>query len=351
MPVSQGYKWWGRQRVGEKSFRYLSVRERPLADARAIQRIERLAIPPAWTNVHISPDPARRVQAFGFDDAGRKQYIYSSAAVLERDRKRWNRVIQYGRVLPRLRQITNDHLARDEVDRARVLATVVRLIARAFFRIGSERYATQNRTFGIATLYKRHLVIDGDNLIFRYVGKQKKQIRRVVADTPLVEIMHQILELPGRRLFRYRENGGVRNVTAPAVNEYLREICGDVYTAKDLRTFGGTVRAATILADLGPAASPKEARRNVVLTTRLVGAELGNTPAIARAAYIHPAVLEQYEEHGRVIDAPHHPPPNGRGRARHRPAARRPRLRAHDPSYYPEEAALLRFLERYGTGS
>ena len=328
--------WW--RRVGEKDrgFRYLKVDGDELVWEAGLDRIDRLAIPPGWTDVHIAPTSKRKLQAWGRDAAGRKQYIYSEEAVAERERRKWDRVLLYARALPELRAATNRDLKRPELDRRKVAATVVRLISRAFFRIGSERYAVENKTFGIATLKKRHLEVRGHDLVFSYVGKRRKDHRRVVADTPLVEIIRELMELPGSRLFRYRNvEGGVSNVTARVVNEYIKDILHERYTSKDLRTFGGTVRAATILADLGPARSARNAHSNTVLTARLVASELGNTPAIARSAYIHPGVFEQYEAEGRTIE----------------PLMRKePReVRSEEPvQYYPEEAALMRFLERYG---
>jgi DNA topoisomerase I len=328
--------WWRRAGDKDSGFRYLRVGGKELTWDAALERIDRLAIPPGWTDVHIATSSRRPLQAWGRDAAGRKQYIYSDAAVAARDRRKWDRVLDYARVLPRLREVTNRHLRRQQLDRRKVMATVVRLMSRAYFRVGSERYAVENRTFGIATLKKSHLEVRGNDLIFTYVGKRKKDHRRVVADTPLVEIMLELLELPGPRLFRYRSaDGTVRDVTARAVNEYMREIVPDRCTSKDLRTFGATVRAATILADIGPARSKREARRNTVLTARLVASELGNTPTIARNAYIHPAVLDEYEARGRTIE----PLMRKKDRA----------VRSEEPvEYYPEEAALMRFLERYG---
>lgn len=328
--------WW--RRVGEKEtgFTYVKVDGEELVWEAGLDRIDRLAIPPAWTDVHIAPSSKRKIQAWGRDAAGRKQYIYSEEAVAERERRKWDRVLMYARALPTLRAATNQDLKRRELDRRKVLATVVRLISRAYFRIGSERYAVANRTFGIATLKKNHLEIRGNDLVFTYVGKQRQDHRRVVADTPLVKIIRQLMELPGARLFRYRaEDGTIQNVTAPAVNRYIKEIIHERYTSKDLRTFGGTVRAATILADIGPASTQNEAHKNTIMTARLVASELGNTPAIARDAYIHPAVFERYEEDGLTIEP--------LMRKNHRP------VRSEEPvEYYPEEAALLRFLERYG---
>jgi DNA topoisomerase-1 len=328
--------WW--RRVGDKDrgFRYLKVDGGELVWEAGLDRIDRLAIPPGWTDVHIAPSSKRKLQAWGRDAAGRKQYIYSEEAVAERERRKWDRVLLYARALPELRAATNRDLKRPELDRRKVVATVVRLISRAFFRIGSERYAVENKTFGIATLKKRHLEVRGHDLVFSYVGKRRKDHRRVVADTPLVEIIRELMELPGSRLFRYRNvEGGVSNVTARVVNEYIKEILHERYTSKDLRTFGGTVRAATILADLGAAGSEREAHRNTVMTARLVASELGNTPAIARSAYIHPAVFDQYEAEGKTIEA----------------LMRKSTREVHreEPvEYYAEEAALVRFLERYG---
>jgi DNA topoisomerase-1 len=220
-----------------------------------------------------------------------------------------------------------------------VLATMVRLMCRAYFRAGSERYAVRNRTFGICTLTKKHVRVEGNDVIFEYTGKRSIDQRHVVADTPLVEIMEELLAQPGRRLFKYPSGNGRRGtwkpVTAAQVNRYLRGMLGEKLTSKDLRTFGGTVRAATILADIGPARSKTEASRNVVLACKLVAAELGNTPAICRKAYIHPAVLEEYEQSGRTVDT-----------VRHRRSEPVP---AEEPvGWYPEELALIRFLERYG---
>lgn len=331
--------WWRRVGDPDSGFRYLGANGRLLTAERTLKRIEGLVIPPAWTDVHISPDPERKIQVWGRDQAGRKQYRYSEGHVAAVDRRKWRRVLRVARLMPTLRAATNEHLRRPGLGRDKVLATVVRLICRAYFRAGSERYAVENRTFGICTLSKKHVRIDGNDLVFRYTGKQRKDQRQVVADTPLVEILEDLLGQPGRRLFKYRVKGRTyRPVTAGAVNRYLREILGEKCTSKDLRTFGGTLRAATILADLGPARTQAEAKRNVLLACKLVAADLGNTPAICRKAYIHPAVLEEYEAAGRTVLAP-------AGRRR----SGRQRIETEElVGWYDEEVALMRFLERYG---
>lgn len=336
MSTRQQTRWWRRAGNQEEGFRYLRADGKPLAARHALERIRRLAIPPAWTDVHIATRADAKIQAWGRDAAGRKQYIYHSRFRQRQDSRKWKRVLDYARVLPRLRERTNEHLKRERLDREKVLATVVRLMTRGYFRVGSERYAVRNKTFGICTLAKRHVRVHGTTLEFRYAGKRRIDQRRVVASTPLVEIVNELLELPGTRLFQYLEDGGSpRAVAAQDVNDYIRSLVGERYTSKDLRTFGGTVRAATILADIGRAPSKAEAKRNVVLCCRLVASELGNTPSICRASYIHPAVLTQYERHGRTI-AP-------MMRATNR------EVEAEEPAqYYPEEAALMRFLEKWG---
>ena len=328
-------KWWHRAGTSESGFQYFDADGSPLDPELVRERIASLAIPPAWTDVRIASDPRSKIQACGYDRAGRKQYIYSAEHIERRERRKWGRVLRFARVVPTMRQVTNEHLRRPGTDREKVLATVVRLMCRAFFRVGSERYAVQNRTFGICTLDKRHLTVQGENLIFRYTGKHRIDQRRVVADTPLVEVIREILQLPGARLFQFRDQvtGAIRQVNATMVNRYLQEILGGRYTSKDLRTFGATVRAATILADLGPPASTREARKNLALCCRLVAMELGNTPAICRSAYIHPTVLEEYLSSGRTIEPL-------------MSIDTRPVTATAPAGYYPEEAALIRFLER-----
>ena len=332
--------WWHRVGSAKRGFKYIGLNGRPLTSAAALERIRALVIPPGWTDVHISPDPDRKIQVWGRDVAGRKQYRYSAHHVRTVDRRKWKRVLHVARLMPELRESTNLHLNRRHMDREKVLATVVRLICRAYFRAGSERYATENRTFGICTLTKKHVRVEGNNIVFRYVGKRKKDQRQVVADTPLVEIIEDLLEQPGARVFKYPvdlRGKRFRPVTATAVNNYLRDLLGEKVTSKDLRTFGGTVRAATILGDIGPARSPTEAKRNVALACKLVATDLGNTPAICRKAYIHPAVLEEYESAGRTIAAPS------------RRALAKQKVTVEEPvGWYPEEIQLMKFLEKYG---
>lgn len=333
MPKTKAETWW--KRTGTKRLKYFKADGKPLNSDTALRRIAAMRIPPGWTNVHISPDQKRKVQAYGFDARGRKQYIYSTDHVAKRDRRKWTKILKVSNALPIIRDKTNEHLRRRHLDREKVHATVVRLICRAYFRAGSERYAVENKTFGISTLRKDHVSVEGNNLIFSYIGKRSKDQRQFVADTPLVAIVHELLELPGDRLFQYwDDNEELKQVTAISVNSYLEEIVGYKITSKDLRTFGGTVRAATILSDIGPASTKTETKKNVTLACKLVSLDLGNTPAIARKAYIHPAVLEEYERAGRTTET----------MRKHST-----RVETVEPvEFYPEEAALIRFLQRYG---
>ncbi|HEX8246249.1 MAG TPA: hypothetical protein VF541_22280 [Longimicrobium sp.] len=327
-------RWWRRTGSPEQGFAYLRGDGKPLRSRPALERIRALAIPPAWTRVHVAADANAKVQAWGIDAAGRKQYRYHPDAVAKGARRKYRRLLQYARDLPRLREATDAHLKEPGVGREKVLALIVRLMQRGFFRVGSERYAVQNKTFGIATLRRKNLTVRGNDLLFRYIGKKSIDTRKVVADTPLVEVILEVMKLPGQRLFKYvDEEGKVRPVTATDVNRYLKEVVGAAYTSKDIRTWGGTVRAATILADLGPARSEREARKNVVLACKLVSTELGNTPAVCRSAYIHPAIFDRYLQ-GKTIA----------------PLMREaPRPDDATPGrYYPEEAALMRFLEKWG---
>ncbi len=325
-------RMWRRLGSSPDDFTYVAANGREVGSEAALRRIRKLAIPPAWTEVLIDPDPSAKIQAVGFDAAGRKQYRYHPDFVSLRARRKFRRMLPFAKSLPLLRSTTNQHLRSGDLSQDQVLATVVRLMARAFFRVGSERYAVHNRTFGIATLHKRHLTISGNDLIFQYVGKKQIHQRRVVADTPLVEIVAKLMELPGERLFRYRSpTGELRDVTAGDVNAYLHRVLGGRYTSKDIRTWGGTVRAATILADIGAAASEREAEKNIVLACKLVSTELGNTPAICRSAYIHPAVLESYLA-GETIE-------------RVMRKTDRPVEAEASAELYPEEAALMRMLE------
>ncbi|MGZ8377070.1 MAG: DNA topoisomerase IB [Gemmatirosa sp.] len=336
-------QWILRRGTKRSGFRYAAPGGRP-ASAAARTRAESLAVPPAWTDVHIAASPTAAVQAWGFDAKGRKQYRYHEKAAERGQMRKYYRVRQMARDLPRIREAvardlgTSARRARGlPLTKQRVAAGVVRLIGEAFFRVGNERYAAENRTFGIATLRKRHVRRVDDRLVFDYVGKESVRQRQTVCDPTLVALVGQLLATPGPRLFRYQDDEGRWNdLSARDVNEYLHDVLGVPYTAKDFRTWGGTLRTATILADLGPASGEREARRNVTLAMRLVASELGNTPTVCRQSYVHPMVVARYLDEGTTI-AGFLPRATARGATARRATA----------TQLPEERALIGFLDRY----
>ncbi|HET7565989.1 MAG TPA: hypothetical protein VFJ96_13395 [Gemmatimonadaceae bacterium] len=322
---------WITRRGGKKGgFRYQDAHGRSVRDAEVLARIDALRVPPAWREVRIAENPRSAIQAWGIDAKGRKQYRYHARAIQRAEQRKYYRVRRLARHLPQIRERIRHDFQATTLTRERVAAAVVRLLGEGFFRVGSERYARENRTFGIATMHKRHVRVEGDAIIFTYVGKGSIPHRQVVVDAALARFMEELLRAPGRRLFRYRAGGEWNNLTARDVNEYVREITGVRYSAKDFRTWGGTLRVATVLSDLGAPASDREAKRNVVLAVRLVAAELGNTPAICRKSYVHPIVIARYLDAGNTIT----PKPVAH---MHRP------LSVHES----EEHALIRFLDRY----
>jgi DNA topoisomerase-1 len=296
------------------------------------KEIDALAIPPAWTDVHIAASDSSAIQAWGYDARGRKQYRYHPSAVHRGQLRKYYRVRLMARDLPSIRKRVYADVRGRGLSRERVLAGIVRFLADGFFRIGNERYTKENRTFGLSTMRKSHVRVKGDTIRFDYIGKHGIRHKKTVVSADLARLVSDLLETPGRRLFRYRdENGEWHDVESDEVNDYLQTIASFPYSAKDFRTWGGTLRAATVLHDLGPAPSEREATRNVATAMRLVAAELGNTPAICRASYVHPAVIEQYVEHGATIDWRDGTRPRGPQQWKHA----------------PEERALIRFLDRY----
>ncbi len=324
------------KRLGSKhsGFRYVDEDRRVVRDRRALERIATLRIPPAWRDVHIAASPGLAIQAWGIDARGRKQYRYHERAVERRELRRYHRVRKLAKELPRIRRTlytdARPGAPARSIDANTVAAAVLRLIGETFCRIGGERYLRENGTFGITTLRKSHVELTNGRVRFVYRGKANVRQRQVGYDGELVRLVARQLRTPGTRLFRYADGGRWRVLTARDVNEYLRRRVGR-YSAKDLRTWGGTLRAATVLAELGPAKTSSEARRNVALAMRLVSSELGNTPAICRTSYVHPIVIARYLDEGETIPLPH---------AR-RQAANRGR------AHWPEERALIRFLDRH----
>ena len=314
-------------------FRYLDARGNPVTDQEHVERIRALVIPPAWKDVWISPRGNAKLQATGVDAAGRRQYLYHADFRAQQEQAKFARLIRFAELLPDLRAATAEHLDREALDRLRVSAVATRLINAGWFRVGSERYAKESRTYGITTLRKNHVSVRGNKIAFDFVAKHRSVVRTSLVDEELAEEVKELLALPGgRRLFRYEWDGGICNLTGARLNDYVREYLGDDFTAKDFRTWGGTLIAAIELAEHGPPESEKQAKRVIPAVMRKVGEELGNTPAVARSSYVSPAVIDQYLD-GRTIED---------FRPRHLRV-----VRARDTGLDREEQALLSLLRSW----
>ncbi|MHB8717771.1 MAG: DNA topoisomerase IB [Candidatus Dormibacteria bacterium] len=295
--VSDGTPGISRVARSRGGFLYRTKEGTALRDAADIQRIAHLAIPPAWTEVWICPFADGHIQATGRDARRRKQYRYHERWREVRDRTKYERSVAFGHALPRIRARVAADLARPDLSRERVLATVVRLLDVTLIRVGNEEYARDNRSYGLTTMRTRHVDVDGSTLRFVFRGKSGKQHSVEVQDRRVARVMKALQDLPGQLLFQWvGDAGDLHTVESGDVNAYIREAAGDDFTAKDFRTWAGTVLAAWELRGFDPPTSRTEARRQVVAAITSVARQLGNTPAVCRRCYIHPAVLDA---HGR----------------------------------------------------
>ena len=284
-----------------RPFRYFDAQGKRIRDADVIARLDSLAIPPAWTDVHIAPTPRAKLQAVGTDSAGRRQYRYHPDFRAQQEAAKYDELIRFAEKLPDLRLAMGEHLTRDPLDQLHVCAVAMRLINLAWFRVGSDRHTERSRTYGVTTLNKSHVKVRGTRVTFRFRAKGKVQVRTAVVDVELAESIRALLATPGRRLFRYEVEGGLSNLTNRRLNDYVREYMGGDFSCKDFRTWGGTLTAAIAFAERGPVAGKTEQKRVVASVMRIVAERLGNTPAVARASYVSPAVVDQYLD-GRTID-------------------------------------------------
>lgn len=273
-------------------FRYIGVNGRALRKAGEIQRVVHLAVPPAWTDVWICPSQTGHIQATGRDARGRKQYRYHQRWRVQRDATKYERIIVFGEALPRIRARVDADQRSPDLSRERVLATIVRLLDTTYIRVGNEEYARENRSFGLTTMHDRHVEVDGSKLRFQFRGKSGKQHTVGITDRRVARVITRLQELPGQQLFQWEDDDGViHGVESDDVNGYIREAAGDDFTAKDFRTWAGTVLAAWALQELGKYASKTEAKRHVIEAVESVARDLGNTPAVCRRCYVHPEVL------------------------------------------------------------
>jgi DNA topoisomerase-1 len=324
-------RWW--QRLGSKhrGFSYAEAAGRPVTNEVELERIRSLVIPPAWKPVRISPSARSRIQAVGLDTSGRLQYIYHPQFAARQQKKKYEKIERFGEYLPALRRRTNEDIQLDGFPRERVLAVIVRLINELYFRMGSENSVKRYRTYGVTTLRNRHLEIHpGGRLSFNFVGKHHIRHRVLHVDEELAMLITDIKKIGGSKLFEYYDSEGkVRAIRPRDVNDYIKAATSPEFSAKDFRTWGGTLLAAIELAEIGKAEDEKQARRNLVRAVERVAERLGNTPTVCRVCYIHPKVLESYlrgitlEQFRRRVE-----------RSIHR----------IEPEYQPEELALLKLL-------
>jgi DNA topoisomerase-1 len=288
-----------RRRAGT-GWSYRSPEGEVIRDRTVIGRIRSLAIPPAWTDVWICPDARGHLQATGRDAKGRKQHRYHAAFREQREHEKFDRMLTFAGLLPGIRERVDHDLGRPGLPREKVLAAVVRLLELTLIRVGNEEYARLNKSFGLTTLRDRHARIEGAQLRFRFTGKSGKKHEVTLRDRRLARVVGRCQDLPGQDLMQYIDDDGeVRDVRSEDVNAYLREITGGAdVTAKDFRTWAGTVLTYRALRALQPGASDREARKNVVEAIRQTSERLGNTPAVARKSYVHPAVLQAYLDGG-----------------------------------------------------
>ncbi|HGY9625322.1 DNA topoisomerase IB [Pseudomonas juntendi] len=304
-------------------FHYFDTEGQRIRDAQTLARIAALAIPPAYTQVWICPDPQGHLQATGRDARGRKQYRYHPQWRALRDQHKYDRMLAFAQVLPDLRRQLEQHLARPGLDRERVMALVVSLLDSTLIRIGNRQYLKENKSYGLTTLRNRHVSVEGSTIRFQFRGKRGVEHNVSLRDRRLARLIKRCLDLPGQTLFQYLDENGQRHaVGSSEVNQFLQQLTGADFTAKDYRTWAGSVLALDLLRPLAWE-SESEARRQVAAIVRQVAARLGNTPAVCRRCYIHPAVLDHYQQ-GRLAALPRVKPRRG---------------------LEPEEASLLLFLQ------
>ncbi|HEX4926615.1 MAG TPA: DNA topoisomerase IB [Burkholderiales bacterium] len=285
-----------RRRGAGKAFRYFAADGSPVTDDVTLRRIRALAIPPAWRDVWICPSENGHLQATGRDARGRKQYRYHRRWREARDDTKYGRMLAFARALPAIRRQVGRDLARPGLPREKVLAALVRLLETTYMRVGNAEYARENESYGLTTLRERQVRVRGSTLEFRFRGKSGVEHDIALTDARLARMVRRMQDLPGEELFRYvNGDGTVHSVESADVNAYLRSIAGEAFTSKDFRTWAGTVLCARELRGLAPPRSAAESRRELAHAVAAVAGKLGNTKAVCRKCYVHPAVIESYE--------------------------------------------------------
>ncbi len=320
-----------RKRAG-RGFYYTSSDGHTIRDKDTLARIKHLAVPPAWREVWICPYVNGHIQATGLDDRGRKQYRYHERWRATRDENKYARLMTFARVLPKIRAGVDADLKKAGLPREKVLAAIVKLMEKTAIRVGNEEYARSNKSYGLTTMKNRHATIEGAHLVFRFQGKSGVRHTIDLNDRQLARIVAKTQDLPGQDLFEWVDEGGTPHTISSAdVNAYLKEISGDDFTAKDFRTWTGTVLAAMALREMETFDSQAQAKRNVVAAIERVAKQLGNTPAVCRKCYVHPAVLDSYLD-GTLVES--------------LAATARRELRENLDDLTPEEAAVMALLQK-----
>jgi DNA topoisomerase-1 len=325
-------KWWQRMGTMSRGFHYVDAAGKTITKPESLERIKALVIPPAWRFVRISPAASSSIQVVGMDTTGRIQYLYNPKFAEKRQRIKFAKIEKFGEYLPKLRQVTNEHIALEGFPREKVLAIMMRLINSLYMRVGTEKSAKHYKTYGITTLQNRHLEVGRKGkLVFDFVGKSHIKHRKILVDEELASLMKELKILGGaRKLFHYvNDEGKARPIKPGDINRYLKEITAPEFSAKDFRTWGGTLLAAVALAELGRADDEQQLKKNIVKAVKTVAEQLGNTPAVCRGSYIHPLILKKYES-GTTLDE--FRPRSGRS------------IKRIETDYEPEERALLKFF-------
>ncbi|MBX9739273.1 MAG: DNA topoisomerase IB [Beijerinckiaceae bacterium] len=286
-----------------RGFAYYDAGGKLVRDAKTLKRLRSLAVPPAYRDVWFCKNASGHIQATGRDDKGRKQYRYHAKWSEARDSAKYEHMLEFAEVLPTIRETIDAHMRLRSLKREKVLATVVHLLETTLIRVGNEDYARTNKSYGLTTLRNRHVEVDGGELRFEFKGKSGKSWKLKVRDKRIAKVVRQCQDLPGQNLFQYVDEDGARQaVTSADVNDYLREISGAQITAKDFRTWAGTVLAAIALSEFEAVDTQALAKRNVKAAIERVAARLGNTPTICRKCYVHPEVVQSYLD-GQLLSA------------------------------------------------
>lgn len=326
-------KWFERKGGKSSGFYYVDKTGAKITDEANLERIKSLVIPPAWKHVRIAPAASSKLQALGMDTNGRVQYLYSAAFRKKQEGKKFLKIEKFGEHLPNFRKITNEHLTLEGFPREKVLALMTRLINSLYIRLGSAASVKNYKTYGITTLQNRHLEIGrGGKLVFKFVGKHHVKHRKVLVDEEMAGILKDLQAIGGaRKLFNYLDaEGKAKPVKSSDINHYLKQAIAPEFSAKDFRTWGGTLLAAAELAEIGCDGDENCLKKNIVKAVKNVADQLGNTPTVCRASYIHPKVIDSYEK-GVTIDE-------------FTPKKKR-RIKRLNAEYEPDELALMKLFK------